>query len=91
MGGQEKAYAKQNAGGHRDALHAETLLQFAGNGGGDCQTKAQQAKGKSDLAYRFVKFFRKRAIEQAPGVDGTEGELGNDGADEGKPADSIFI
>ncbi len=82
MGSEEEADAEQHASTQRHVTHPEPLLQLARHGGGDCQREAEQAESESDLTHRLVQLVGELGVEQAPGVDGTQCELGDNGTDQ---------
>jgi hypothetical protein len=67
-----------------DVAHPEPLLQLARQGGGHRQGEAEQAEGEGDLAHRLVQLVGELGVEQAPGVNGSQRELGDDGPQQGE-------
>ena len=91
MGGEEEADAEQHAGPQGDVAHPEPLLQLARQGGGHRQGEAEQAEGEGHLAHRLVQLVGELGVEQAPGVNGSQRKLGDDGTDQGQIPGAIHL
>ena len=81
VGAGDQAQAYQDAGTQRQVADAEALLQLAGEQRGEGQEEAGDGEGGGDVRQSPVELVDQRLVEQAPGVDGAQAHLTDDGAE----------